>query len=60
VTNRRNAARKRPWDDPKSYALSVLGALLLLLGLTVADSVALATIGALLIVAGFIVSRRKR
>ncbi|SBT52835.1 hypothetical protein [Micromonospora auratinigra] len=43
---------------PGAFALSILGAVLLLLGLTVLDSVLLAVLGAVLTVAGWLVARR--
>ncbi|GGN31562.1 hypothetical protein FHR83_005635 [Actinoplanes campanulatus] len=54
------ADRRRPWEDPKSYALSMLGIGLVGLGLTVADSVVLVAIGAALTLAGAVVARRTR
>jgi hypothetical protein len=54
------ADRPRPWENPKSFALSLLGIVLVALGLTVADSVVLVVIGAVLTVAGAVVARRAR
>ncbi|MEV4543867.1 hypothetical protein [Micromonospora echinaurantiaca] len=44
--------------NPKAYALSVAGAVLVLLGLVVVDSVLLVGVGAALAVAGWLVARR--
>ena len=52
------SARQRPWHDPKSFAVSIAGAVLILLGLTVADSMPLVVVGAVLTVIGFVLSRR--
>lgn len=54
------ADRPRPWENPKSFALSLLGIVLVALGLTVADSLLLVAIGAVVTVAGAIVARRTR
>jgi uncharacterized membrane protein len=55
-----SSARRRPWQDPPSFALSLIGGALVLLGLAVLDSVLVTAIGAALAVAGFLVSRRTR
>ncbi|MEH1167716.1 hypothetical protein V6V47_20250 [Micromonospora sp. CPCC 205539] len=44
--------------NPKAYALSIAGAVLVLLGLVVVDSVLLVATGAALAVAGWLVARR--
>lgn len=43
---------------PGAFALSIVGAVLVLLGLTVVDSVPLVAAGAALTVAGWLVARR--
>lgn len=52
--------RPRPWQNPKSFALSMVGIALVALGLTVADSLLLAAVGAALTLAGAVVARRTR
>jgi hypothetical protein len=54
------ADRPRPWENPKSFVLSLVGIALVALGLTVADSVVLVVIGAALTLAGAVVARRTR
>lgn len=56
--SKRAGKGQRPWDNPKAYALSVVGMLVLVLGLTVADSVLLALLGFALTLAGWLVARR--
>ncbi|WP_328419681.1 hypothetical protein OG470_00625 [Micromonospora sp. NBC_00389] len=44
--------------NPKAYALSVAGALLILVGLVAVDSVLLVAVGAALALAGWLLTRR--
>ena len=52
--------KSRPWDDPKSYALSLAGVVMVALGLTVVDSLLLILLGVAVAVAGYLVSQRAR
>lgn len=45
------------WRNPKAYALSVAGGVLLLLGLVVVDSMVVVLAGAALTLAGWLVAR---
>lgn len=47
-----------PWRNPKAYALQVTGAVILIVGLVVVDSLLLGLLGLLVILAGWYVSKR--
>ena len=55
---KRPGRRAQGTRNPKAYALSVAGAVLVLLGLVVVDSLILVAAGAGLAVAGWLVARR--
>lgn len=58
VGNSRGGRWQPPWRNPKAYALQLIGALIVFVGLVVVDSLLVALLGLAVILAAVYVSRR--